>query len=203
MLRLPWWSSGRDSRLPLQGAWVQSLVRALRSRKQCPSNSRSKAEYKGKCKRHPGQRATLSGDKRLNVGLELACGWDTWCLEGAFNDWITCREVSLLGCSWKGEETSTKGASGFHGTSGQALEGIGTSCSFPQAHLRAQIYWDTIKSKLIWVSPDWSFFPKPARDTGSLELVTLLHPLSPTKKKKKATHKDWEKENYHQKSTQM
>ena len=35
------------------------------------------------------------------------------------------------------------------------------------------------------MSPGWSFFPKPARDTGSLELVTLLHPLSLAKKKKK------------------
>ena len=28
---LPWWSSGWDSVLPLQGAWVRSLVRELRS----------------------------------------------------------------------------------------------------------------------------------------------------------------------------
>ena len=28
---LPWWSSGEASVLPLQGAWVQSLVRELRS----------------------------------------------------------------------------------------------------------------------------------------------------------------------------
>ena len=32
---LPWWSSGKDSTLPLQGAWVQSLVGELRSRKPC------------------------------------------------------------------------------------------------------------------------------------------------------------------------
>ena len=28
---IPWWSSGQDSVLPLQGTWVQSLVRELRS----------------------------------------------------------------------------------------------------------------------------------------------------------------------------
>ena len=28
---LPWWSSDQDSELPLQGAWVRSLVRDLRS----------------------------------------------------------------------------------------------------------------------------------------------------------------------------
>ena len=28
---LPWWSSGQDSALPMQGTWVQSLVRELRS----------------------------------------------------------------------------------------------------------------------------------------------------------------------------
>ena len=27
---IPWWSSGKDSRLSLLGAWVQSLVRELR-----------------------------------------------------------------------------------------------------------------------------------------------------------------------------
>ena len=26
---LPWWNSGQDSELPVQGAWVQSLVRKL------------------------------------------------------------------------------------------------------------------------------------------------------------------------------
>ena len=28
---LPWWSSGYDSALPLQGAWVRSLVGEIRS----------------------------------------------------------------------------------------------------------------------------------------------------------------------------
>ena len=31
ILGIPWWSSGYDSALPLQGAWVQSLVGKLRS----------------------------------------------------------------------------------------------------------------------------------------------------------------------------
>ena len=30
-MRLPWWSSGEDSVLSVQGMWVQSLVRELRS----------------------------------------------------------------------------------------------------------------------------------------------------------------------------
>ena len=29
--RVPWWSSGQDSKLPLQRAWVQSLTWELRS----------------------------------------------------------------------------------------------------------------------------------------------------------------------------
>ena len=29
LLGLPWWSSGQDKKLPMQGAWVQSLIREL------------------------------------------------------------------------------------------------------------------------------------------------------------------------------
>ena len=32
---LPWWSSGYDSTLPMQGAWVRSLVGELRSHIPC------------------------------------------------------------------------------------------------------------------------------------------------------------------------
>ena len=32
---LPWWSSGEDSALPLQGAWIPSLVGELKSHMLC------------------------------------------------------------------------------------------------------------------------------------------------------------------------
>jgi len=32
---LPWWPSGKDSVLPMQGAWVRSLVEELRSHMSC------------------------------------------------------------------------------------------------------------------------------------------------------------------------
>ena len=32
---IPWWPSGSDSVLPLQGAWVRSVVEELRSPKMC------------------------------------------------------------------------------------------------------------------------------------------------------------------------
>ena len=144
MLRLPWGSSGMYSGLPLQGARVQSLVRALTASSAPASGAQQQQEQQcraqWKCKCHLGQRATVSREKRVHVGLELPCWRDPSCLERTSDGWIICREVSLLACSWKGEEGSTKGDSGSRGTSGQALEGIGMSCSFPQAHLGAWIY---------------------------------------------------------------
>ena len=41
---LPWWSSGWDSVLPMQGAWVRSLVRELRS--TCPSQDPAQPKRK-------------------------------------------------------------------------------------------------------------------------------------------------------------
>ena len=43
MLRLPWGSSGRDSGLPLQGARVQSLVRALTTSRAPASSAQTTA----------------------------------------------------------------------------------------------------------------------------------------------------------------
>ena len=64
-------------------------------------------------------------------------------------------------------------------------------CDFPGKstgvgchYLLQQICWDTIKARLIWVSPGQSFFPKPARDTGSLEFFTPPPPpLTPPQKR--------------------
>ena len=41
VLGIPWWSSGLDSVLPLQGAWVLSLVRKLRSHKMRGTKKKS------------------------------------------------------------------------------------------------------------------------------------------------------------------
>ena len=39
---IPWWASGQDCTLPLQGAWVQSLVREHRFCKPCGTAKRNK-----------------------------------------------------------------------------------------------------------------------------------------------------------------
>ena len=43
---LPWWSSGWDSMIPLQGAWVWSLVGELRSHMLCGVAKKKKSGFK-------------------------------------------------------------------------------------------------------------------------------------------------------------
>lgn len=45
-LGILWWSSGEDSVLPLQEAWVQTLVGKLRSRKPCGAAKKEKKRIK-------------------------------------------------------------------------------------------------------------------------------------------------------------
>ena len=41
---LPWWPSGKDSVLPMRGAWVRSLVEELRSHVSCGVAKKNKKE---------------------------------------------------------------------------------------------------------------------------------------------------------------
>ena len=64
VLGLPWWSSGLDSMLPLQGAWVQSLVRELRSFRPCrisPPPQKKKVCASGLQSDYVACRFTLAG----------------------------------------------------------------------------------------------------------------------------------------------
>ena len=45
---LPWWSGGKDSALPMQGAQVRSLVRELRSHISCSMAKKKKKKDSGK-----------------------------------------------------------------------------------------------------------------------------------------------------------
>ena len=69
---LPWWSSGLDSALPTQGAWVRSLIGELRS---CMPNGRAKKK-KLSTKKSATTLATVCQADETQVGRLVRTFWN-------------------------------------------------------------------------------------------------------------------------------
>ena len=60
---LPWWSWGKDSVLPMQGVWVRSLIKELRS--HSPAAWPKKKKKKRERERDRGKIHTYRMDKEM------------------------------------------------------------------------------------------------------------------------------------------